>query len=208
MSNRATVVDHPLLKDAVSRLRDVETSPPVFRALVRRIAVLLAAEATRDLPLVGRRVETPLEVIEDAPELAEPPIVVSILRAGNGMADGLLELMPECPLGHVGMYRNQDLEAVEYYFRMPAETSGRHLLVVDPMLATAATAVAALDRLKGLGQASTRLLAVLAAPEGLAHLESHHPEVQVYVAAIDRQLNEKGYILPGLGDAGDRLYST
>lgn len=201
-------VDHPLIQDAVSRLRDVATPPAEFRTLTRRIAMLLAAEATRDLPLAARRVETPLEVIQDAPVIAAPPVVVSILRAGNGMADGVLELIPGCPLGHIGMYRNQALEAVEYSFSMPADVAGRHLLVVDPMLATAGTAVAALDRLAGLGQASTRLLAILAAPEGLEHLAAHHPDVRVYVAAVDRQLNEKGYILPGLGDAGDRLYGT
>lgn len=207
MTENAFVADHPLIRDAVSRLRETATPPSTFRTLTRRIAMLLAAEATRDLPVAKTRIETPLEVIDDAPVITAPPVVVSILRAGNGMADGVLDLIPDSPLGHIGMYRNEDLEAVEYYFRLP-DVTGRHILVVDPMLATAGTAVAALTRLSGLGQASTRLLAVIAAPEGLAHLAAHHPDVKVYVGALDRQLNEKGYILPGLGDAGDRLYGT
>ncbi len=202
------VVDHPVILDALSQLRATSTPPSLFRQLVRRIALLVAAEATRDLPLSSRAVDTPLETIDDAPTLAHAPIVVSILRAGNGMVDGVLDLLPEASVGHIGMFRNDQLEAVEYYFKMPADCTGRDILVVDPMLATAGTAVAALDKLSNLGQASTRLLTVLAAPEGLRHLHDHHPAVRVFTAAIDRQLNEKGYILPGLGDAGDRIYGT
>jgi len=207
-SEQITVVDHPVILDALSQLRATSTPPSLFRQLVRRIALLLAAEATRDLGLTTRRIETPLETIDDAPTLANSPIVVSILRAGNGMVDGVLDLLPEASVGHIGLFRNEQLEAVEYYFKMPPEVAGRDVLVVDPMLATAGTAVAALNKLAGLGQASTKLLTVLSAPEGLRHLHAHHPSIQVFTAAVDHQLDEKGYILPGLGDAGDRIYGT
>lgn len=207
-SDPTVVVAHPVILDALSQLRATCTPPSQFRQLVRRIALLLAAEATRDLPLTTRSVDTPLETIDDAPTLAKAPIVVSILRAGSGMVDGVLDLLPDASVGHIGMFRNEQLEAVEYYFKMPPDCARRDILVVDPMLATAGTAVAALDKLKGLGQSSTRLLTVLSAPEGLRRLHEHHPSVPVFTAAIDRQLNDKGYILPGLGDAGDRIYGT
>ena len=207
MSETATPVDHPIVQDALTTLRAKDTAPPAFRQAVRQIAWLVAAEATRDLPLSSARIETPLEVIDHAPMIERAPVIVSILRAGNGMVDGVLDLFPDAPVGHIGLFRNAELEAVEYYKKLPP-IAERDVLVVDPMLATAGTAVAALDHLADQGARSMRFLAVLAAPEGLAHLAAHHPDVRVFVGAVDRQLNEKGYILPGLGDAGDRIFGT
>jgi len=208
MSENTVLVEHPAIQAALTQMRARDTPPSAFRQVVHRIAMLLAAEATRDLPLATRAIETPLETIAQAPVLARQPVIVSILRAGNGMVDGVLDLFPDALVGHIGLFRNARLEAVEYYFRMPEQVTGCDLLVVDPMIATAGTAVAALYQLARLGPASVRLLAIVAAPEGLRHLEAQHPTVRVYVAAIDRELNDQGYILPGLGDAGDRLYGT
>ncbi len=200
------VVDHPLVQHKLSLLRETTTGATLFRALVHELGLLLAHAASEDLTTTCKPIETPL-VATTGTELAHHPVLISILRAGNGLLDGMLAAMPTARVGHVGLYRNADLEAVEYYFKVPT-LANRDVLVVDPMLATAHTAVAALDRLRDAGCASLRFVCLLAAPEGLAHFHQHHPDVPVYTASIDERLNEKGYILPGLGDAGDRLYGT
>ena len=202
------VVDHPLVAHKLSLLRDRTTGTTVFRALLREVGMLLAFEATRDLPTAVQTIETPLQPM-DAPMLAGPaPVLVNILRAGGGLVDGMLAVLPTARVGHVGLYRNEQLEAVEYYFKMPDAMPERDVLIVDPMLATAHTAVAATDKIRALSPRSLRFVCLLAAPEGLAHFHRHHPDVPVVTAAVDERLNEKGYILPGLGDAGDRVYGT
>ena len=209
MASDPIVVAHPLLQHKISLLRDKDTPPITFRMLVREIAQLMMFDATRDLDLTTRQIETPLEAIT-VPVLAAPgPVLVSIMRAGNVMLDAALEVIPTAGVCHIGIYRDHDtLEAVEYYFNAPADIAGRKLLLVDPMLATANSSVAAIARLKARGVTDMRLICILAAPEGLAALAAAHPDVPVYVGAIDTRLNEKGYILPGLGDAGDRSYAT
>jgi len=209
MTSSATVIDHPLLQHKISLLRDKETPPIIFRLLVREIAQLMLFEATRDLVLTDREIETPLTKIT-APVLATPgPVLVSIMRAGNVMLDAALEIIPSAGVCHIGIYRDHDtLEAVEYYFNGPADIADRSLLLVDPMLATANTSIAAISQLKARGISDMRLISILAAPEGVAALSEAHPDVPVFVGVIDSQLNEKGYIVPGLGDAGDRAYAT
>lgn len=209
MTSSHAVIDHPLLQHKVSLLRDKETPPVIFRLLVREIAQLMLFEATRDLALTERELETPLKKIT-APVLAAPgPVLVSIMRAGNVMLDAALETIPTAGVCHIGIYRNHDtLEAVEYYFNGPADIADRALLLVDPMLATANSSIAAISQLKARGVTDMRLICILAAPEGLAALSVAHPDVPVFVGAVDDHLNEKGYIVPGLGDAGDRSYAT
>lgn len=209
MPAAVTLVTHPLLQDALARLRDRETPPPAFRTLLRLAGLMLGAEALKDLPLRRERVVTPLTETE-VERLAGPlPAFVTILRAGNGLLEGLMELLPEAPVGHLGLYRDHvTLEAVEYYRRLPPEMEGRVTLVCDPMLATAHTSIAALNRLREAGVRDLRYLCLLAAPEGVAALQAAHPEVPIWTAAVDQRLNERGYIVPGLGDAGDRLYGT
>ncbi len=207
LPHRTVVVDHPLVQHKLSLLREKETGPTLFRALVYELGLLLAYAATHDLACSPKAIETPL-VATEGTELANGhPVLISILRAGNGLLDGMLAAMPTARVGHVGLFRNADLEAVEYYFKVPA-LADRDVLVVDPMLATAHTAIAAFDRLAATGAASIRFVCLVAAPEGLANFHEHHPDITVYTAAVDERLNEKGYILPGLGDAGDRLYGT
>jgi len=203
------VVDHPLVQHKLSWLRDKRTDSRLFRKLLGEVAMLLAYELTRELPLTTAEVETPLMRTE-APFLAgKPPVLVSILRAGNGLLEGVLELIPTASVGHVGLYRDhQTLEAVEYYYKVPVDIAEREVLVVDPMLATGHSAVAAVDRLKKDAPRSLRFLCLLAAPEGIATFHEAHPDVGIVTAAVDERLNEKGYILPGLGDAGDRMYGT
>lgn len=207
--SKVTVVQHPLVQHKLTRARRKETSSAEFRRLVNEIAMLLAYEVTRDLPLTEAPIETPLETMR-APVLAGRGIcIVSILRAGNGLLDGLLELMPEARVGHIGLYRDpQTLEPVEYYYKMPPDLAERPVLLVDPMLATANSAVAAASRLRKDGVRDLKLVCLLAAPEGIARFGDAHPDVAVFTAAIDRCLNEHAYILPGLGDAGDRIYGT
>jgi uracil phosphoribosyltransferase len=204
-----TVVDHPLVQHKLTIMRNRETSTAGFRRLLREISLLLGYEVTRELELTTTRIDTPLEAM-DAPTLEGKKLVfASVLRAGNGLLEGLLDLVPAARVAHVGLYRDHDtLEAVEYFFKAPSDLGDRLVIVVDPMLATANSAIAAIDKLKGRGATNLRFLCLLAAPEGIARFTKAHPDVPVFTAAIDEKLNEKGYIVPGLGDAGDRMYGT
>ena len=208
MSN-TTVVDHPLVQHKLSLMRSKETSCSTFRTLLKEISHLLAYEVTRDFPLTMKDIETPL-MSTSAPFLKGKDIaLISILRAGNGLLEGMHGLIPSARVGHIGLYRDPNtLVAVEYYFKMPSEMDKRTAIVVDPMLATGHSAIAALDRLKQTSPKSIKFVCLLAAPEGIKALNEAHPDVPIYTAAIDEKLNEKGYILPGLGDAGDRIYGT
>src|SRR5690554_6232864 len=209
MSDNVTVLDHPLIQHKLTLMRRKDTASADFRRLLREIAGLMTYEVTRDLPLQLERIETPLAEM-DAPVIGGKKLVaVSILRAGNGLLDGILDLVPNARVGHIGLYRDPEtLEAIEYYFKVPDEMTDRDVIVVDPMLATGHSASAALDRLKQKNPRSIRFLCLLAAPEGIEHLAQHHPDVRIITAAIDSHLNDHGYIVPGLGDAGDRLYGT
>ena len=209
MAETVIVIDHPLVQHKLTLLRQAETSAAVFRALLREISMLLAYEVTRDMPLTYEPINTPLATMQ-APVLAgKKLVVVSIMRAGNGILDGMLELIPSARVGHIGLYRDPKTHrAIEYYFKVPEDIAARDVLVVDPMLATGNSAVAALHRLKDTGAKSLKFVCLLAAPEGIAHVQEQHPDVPIYTAAIDDRLNEHGYILPGLGDAGDRLFGT
>ena len=204
-----TVVDHPLVQHKLTLMRKSETSTAEFRRLLREISQLMAYEITRELPMKTRRIETPLQPM-DAPCLDGKKLaLVSILRAGNGMLDGVLELVPSARVGFVGLYRDEaTLKPVEYYFKVPQELSGRLTIAVDPMLATGNSSVAAIDFLKKAGASDLRFMCLLAAPEGVARMQEAHPDVPIVTAAIDEKLNEKGYIVPGLGDAGDRMFGT
>ena len=204
-----TVVDHPLIQHKLTIMRDKDTSTAGFRQLLREISHLLCYEATRDLPLGTRRIETPLEAM-DAPTLDGKKLVfATVLRAGNGLLDGMLDLVPSARVAHVGLYRDHEtLQAVEYYFKAPEDLSDRLVIVLDPMLATANSICAALDLLKARGAHNIRFVCLLAAPEGIDRLRTAHPDVAIVTAAIDSHLNDKGYIVPGLGDAGDRMYGT
>jgi uracil phosphoribosyltransferase len=204
-----TVVDHPLVQHKLTIMRDKETSTASFRRLLREISLLLGYEVTRDLELTTKTIETPIETME-APTLEGKKLVfASVLRAGNGLLEGLLDLVPAARVAHIGLYRDHEtLEAIEYFFKAPSDLADRLVIVVDPMLATANSAIAAIEKLKGRGATNLRYLCLLAAPEGIERFTKAHPDVQVYTAAIDRLLNDKGYIVPGLGDAGDRLYGT
>ncbi|MEM6441110.1 MAG: uracil phosphoribosyltransferase [Pseudomonadota bacterium] len=204
-----TVVDHPLVQHKLTLMRKKETSTAVFRQLLREISLLLGFEAMRDLPLGTMSIETPLVEME-APVLAGKKIaLVSILRAGNGLLDGIHELVPSARVGFVGLYRDEaTLKPVQYYFKAPEDLADRPVLVVDPMLATGNSSAAAVDLLKEKGAQDLRFLCLLAAPEGVARMKEAHPDVRIVTAALDERLNEKGYILPGLGDAGDRMFGT
>ena len=207
--DKITVVDHPLVQHKLTLMRDKDQPPAYFRQLLRETALLLAYEVTRDLPLEIRRIETPIEPME-APVLAGKKLCfVSVLRAGNGLLEGMLDLLPSARVGHVGLYRDPEtLEAVEYYYKVPQDIGERLVIVVDPMLATANSGIAAVDRLKQGGARQIKFVCLLAAPEGVEAFSAAHPDVPLYTAALDRQLNDHGYILPGLGDAGDRIYGT
>jgi uracil phosphoribosyltransferase len=209
MPQDATVVDHPLVRHKLSLMRAKDTPTAEFRQLLRETALLLGYEVLRDLPLTTQTIETPLAPME-APKLEGKKLVlISILRAGTGLLDGLLDLVPAARVGHIGLYRNPDtLEAIEYYFKVPSHLEDRQVVVVDPMLATGHSAIAAISRLKRAGARSIKYLCLLAAPEGVAAFKEAHPDVPIYTAAIDDHLNDHGYIIPGLGDAGDRLYGT
>jgi uracil phosphoribosyltransferase len=208
-SEGVTVVDHPLVQHKLTIMRSKETSTKSFRTLLREISLLLCYEATRDLELTTKEIETPLMPMR-APTLAGKKLVfVPILRAGMGLLEGMLDLVPSARVAHIGLYRDHaTLQAIEYYFKAPEDMSDRLVIVLDPMLATANSAVAAITRLKEVGARNIRFVCLLAAPEGVARVRESHPDVSVYCAAIDERLNEKGYIVPGLGDAGDRMYGT
>ena len=203
------VVDHPLVQHKLTLMRRSHTATAEFRRLVREVALLLGYEITRDLPLETIAIETPLEPMQASTLAGKKLCLVSILRAGNGLLDGMLDLVPSARVGHIGLYRDPaTLQPVEYYYKVPEDLAERPVIVVDPMLATGHTAVAALDRLKENGVTDIRLVCLLAAPEGIDVVRSHHPDVPIWTAAIDERLNEHSYIVPGLGDAGDRMYGT
>jgi uracil phosphoribosyltransferase len=204
-----TTVAHPLVQHKLTLMRDKTTSTKSFRQLLREISTLLCYEVTRDLSLDTIHIETPLMPMEAKMLAGKKLVFAPILRAGMGFIEGMLDLVPSARVAHIGLYRDREsLEAVEYYFKAPSDLAERLVIVVDPMLATGNTAVAAVDRLKEHGANEQRLVCLLATPAGLENLHRHHPEVHVWTAAIDEQLNDQGYILPGLGDAGDRLYGT
>jgi uracil phosphoribosyltransferase len=209
MTAHLTVVDHPLVQHKLTLMRDRETSTAGFRQLLREISLLLAYEVTRDLPVTMRTVETPLMEME-APVLKGKKLaLVSILRAGNGLLDGVLELIPSARVGFIGLYRDEaTLKPVQYYSKVPADLSERVTIALDPMLATGNSSVAAVTLLKAAGATDIRFLCLLAAPEGVARMNEAHPDVPIVTAALDKRLNDKGYILPGLGDAGDRMFGT
>jgi len=203
------VIDHPLVQHKLTLLRRRETSTNSFRRLVSEISMLLAYEVTRDTPMHEVEIETPMEPMRARLIDGKKTVLVSILRAGAGILDGMLEVMPSARVAHIGLYRDpKTLVAVEYYFKVPHGMHDRDAIVVDPMLATGNSAVAAVDRVKEAAPRSIRFVCLLAAPEGLARFRAAHPDVPVYTAAVDRELDPHGYVLPGLGDAGDRLFGT
>jgi uracil phosphoribosyltransferase len=203
------VVDHPLVQHKLTLMRREKTATADFRRLTREIAHLLCYEITRNLPLETVEIRTPLETMQASRLAGKKLCLISILRAGNGLLDGMLDLVPSARVGHIGLYRDPaTLEPVEYYYKVPEDLAERPVVVVDPMLATANSAVAAIDRVKRDGATDIKYCCLLAAPEGVRRLSEAHPDVAVFTAAIDRELNDHGYILPGLGDAGDRIYGT
>ncbi|MDT5073247.1 MAG: uracil phosphoribosyltransferase [Mycobacterium sp.] len=203
------LIDHPLVQHKLTLLRRKEASTKSFRQLVNEIAALVAYEVLRDIPLHDIEIETPLETMTGRVIDGKKLVFVSILRAGTGILDGMLGVVPGARVGHIGLYRDpKTLVAVEYYFKMPGDLHERDVVIVDPMLATGHSAVAAVDRLKECGPKSIKFVCLLTCPEGLAAMREAHPDVPVYTAAVDRQLDEHGYILPGLGDAGDRIFGT
>ncbi len=209
MKQHLTIVDHPLVQHKLTLMRDKTTSTAVFRQLLREISHLLAYEVTRELPMTTQRIETPLKPM-DAPVLDGRKLaLVSILRAGNGLLDGMLDLIPSARVGFVGLYRDEEtLTPVQYYCKLPGELDERLVIAVDPMLATGNSSAAAIDLLKAAGAKNIRFLCLLAAPEGVKRMAEAHPDVPVVTAALDERLNELGYIVPGLGDAGDRMFGT
>lgn len=207
--NQLTVVDHPLVQHKLTLMRKKETSTAVFRQLLKEISLLLCYEVTRDLKLTTEHIQTPMQEM-DAPILAGKKLVfASILRAGNGLLEGMLDLVPSARVSHVGLYRDHEtLQPVEYYFKAPDDLGDRLVIAVDPMLATSNSANMAIEKLKQHGATNIRFLCLLAAPEGIEALQKAHPDVAIFTAAIDKGLNDNGYILPGIGDAGDRMYGT
>ena len=204
-----TIVGHPLIEHKLTIMRDKETSTRGFRQLLREIAALICYEATRDLPLETVTIETPLTTMQARKIAGKKLVFASILRAGNGLLEGMLDLVPSARVAHIGIYRDPEtLQPVEYYFKAPDDLSERTVIAVDPMLATANSAVAAVERLKSRGARDIRFVCLLAAPEGIKRFRTEHPDVPVFTAAIDSHLNDHGYIVPGLGDAGDRMYGT
>ena len=208
-STGVTVITHPLVQHKLTLMRRKDASTSTFRTLLNELSMLMAYEVTRDMPVQLVEIDTPLEAMQ-APMIDGKKLVfVSILRAGNGILEGMLSVVPGARVGHIGLYRDpQTLQAVEYYFKMPQDMQARDVLVVDPMLATGNSAAAAISRLKQLKPRSIKFVCLLTCPEGIAALQKAHPDVPIFTAAIDRQLNEHGYILPGLGDAGDRIFGT
>ena len=209
MPDSHTVIDHPLVQHKLSHLRAADTPPHLFRQLVREIGQLMAYEVLRDLPLTTTAIETPLTAMQAPVIEGKKPALVSILRAGNGLLDGFLDIVPLARVGHIGMRRDPEtLQPEEYYLKVPDDLSTRLTVAVDPMLATANTACAAITRLKAAGATRIKLACILAAPEGIETFSTNHPDVALYVGYVDDHLNDHGYIVPGLGDAGDRFYGT
>ena len=208
MSN-VHLINHPLVQHKLTLMRRKDASTNTFRTLLNELSSLMAYEVTRNMPLQDVQIETPLETMTGKMIDGKKLVFVSILRAGNGILEGMLNVVPGARVGHVGLYRDPaTLQAVEYYFKMPSEMAERDIIVVDPMLATGNSAIAAIDRLKKLKPKSIKFVCLLTCPEGIAALQKAHPDVPIYTAAVDRQLNDHGYILPGLGDAGDRIFGT
>lgn len=208
-SHGVTVVDHPLVQHKLTLMRNKDTSTAQFRRLLREISTLLCYEVTRDLSLETVRIETPVEAMDGVRLAGKKLVLAPILRAGVGLLDGMLDLIPAARVAHIGLYRDPEtLVAVEYYFKAPEDIAERMVIVIDPMLATANTAVAAMERLKERGVTDLRFVCLVASPEGIERLKAYHPDVPVWTAAIDKGLNDHGYIVPGLGDAGDRLFGT
>lgn len=204
-----TIVSHPLVQHKLTIMRDKDTSTAGFRRLLKEISLLLCYEVTRDLQLTNITIQTPLVEMESPVIEGKKLVFASILRAGNGLLEGMLDLVPAARVAHIGLYRDHDtLLPVEYYFKAPEDIVNRLIIVVDPMLATANSAIAAIQKLKDRGASNIRFLCLLAAPEGIKRFTEAHPDVPVFTASIDSHLNEKGYIVPGLGDAGDRMYGT
>lgn len=207
--NNVQLIDHPLVQHKLTLLRRKDASTNSFRHLLNELAALMTYEVTRNLPLHDIEVETPLEATRGRVIDGKKLVFVSILRAGTGILDGMLSVVPSARVGHIGLYRDpESLTAVEYYFKMPAEMNERNVIIVDPMLATGNSAIAAVRRLKELHPRTIKFVCLLTCPEGIVALNQAHPDVMIYTAAIDRQLNAHGYILPGLGDAGDRIFGT
>ncbi len=203
------VVDHPLVLHKLTLMRDKHTPSAVFRQLLREISLLLAYEVARDLPMTMQTIETPLAAMQAPILQGKKLVIVSILRAGNGLLEGMLDLMPSARIGHIGLYRDpKTLQPVEYYMKVPEDIAERPVIVVDPMLATGNSVSYAVMRLKEKGARDIRLVCLLSAPEGIRHVTEVHPDVRIYTAAIDSHLNDHGYIVPGLGDAGDRMFGT
>ena len=204
-----TIIDHPLVQHKLTLMRDKNTPTAVFRQLLREISLLMAYEVSRDLPMTTQRIETPVAPM-DAPIIkGKKLVIVSVLRAGNGLLEGMLDLIPSARVGHIGLYRDpKTLQPVEYYMKVPEDIAERRTIIVDPMLATGNSVSAAVKRLKEKGAKEIRLVTLLAAPEGVMHFHDEHPDVPFYTAALDSHLNDHGYIVPGLGDAGDRMFGT
>ncbi|MCH5321145.1 MAG: uracil phosphoribosyltransferase [Eubacterium sp.] len=209
MPRKVVIMDHPLIQHKLSILRDVETSTKEFRDLVNEIAMLMVYDATRDLPLADKKVETPCGIANCKVIAGRKLAFVPILRAGLGMVDGALELVPAARVGHIGLYRDEEtLQPVEYYCKLPRDIEERDVFVVDPMLATGGSAIDAISQIKLRNPRSIKFLCIIAAPEGLEALKEAHPDVDIFCAGMDEKLNENGYIVPGLGDAGDRIFGT
>ncbi len=203
------VFDHPLIQHKLTYIRDVKTGTKEFRELVDEVATLMAFEITREMPLEETEVETPVQVTKSKILAGKKLGIVPILRAGIGMVDGILKLIPAAKVGHIGLYRDpQTLKPVEYYVKLPADVAERDFILVDPMLATGGSAIEAVNSLKSRGATSIKFMCLIAAPEGVEALQKAHPDVDIYIAALDEKLNDHGYIVPGLGDAGDRLFGT
>ena len=209
MSRDVHLIDHPLVQHKLTLMRRKDTSTKSFRELAHEVSILLAYKLTRDMPMQEVEIETPLETMMSPAIDGKKIVLASILRAGNGFLDGMLNVIPAARVGHIGLYRDPDsLQAVEYYFKMPKDMEERDVILVDPMLATGNSAVAAIDKVKALNPRSVKFVCLLTCPEGIATVHKAHPDVPIYTAAIDRELNNHGYILPGLGDAGDRIFGT
>lgn len=209
MTSKVHLIEHPLVQHKLTLMRCRDTSTKSFRQLIRELSILLAYEVTRDLPMQEVEIETPLESMKSRVIDGKKIVLASILRAGNGFLDGMLEVLPSARVGHIGLYRDpQTLQAVEYYYKMPEGLPQRDVILLDPMLATGNSAVMAVDRLKQDGPRHIRFVCLVACPEGVRHFHEHHPDVDIYTPAVDRGLNEHGYIVPGLGDAGDRIFGT